>query len=65
MQKGLIWENSQDYRIRGGKIEHYCEACEKWKTGLFYKTQAANYWRCEACKNAGKLRKQTNLFDVE
>lgn len=63
--RGEIWENPLEYRIRKGKIEHYCEACETWKTGLFYKTQNANYWRCESCKKAGKLRKQTNLFDVE
>lgn len=65
MKKPIIWENPQEYRIRAGKIEHYCEACETWKTGLFFKTTNANYWRCEECKKAGKLRLQTNLFDVE
>lgn len=48
MRKPEIWENPMEYRIRNGKIEHFCEVCEEWKPGLFYKTQNANYWRCES-----------------
>lgn len=65
MKRPIIWEKPNEYRVRAGKIEHFCEVCENWKTGLFYKTITANYWRCEACKEAGKLRIQTNLFDFE
>lgn len=61
-----LWYNPETTRTRkDGKIEHYCEACETWKTGLFHKGPGAWYWRCDSCKRAGRLRRQTSPFDVE